>query len=135
MTTDKLSDQCLQSNDNNNAKLISHNKRYEAVMQGDGNFVIYSLENTSSDKRHVVYETDTYHKGHGPYKFYSQNDGNLVIYDSKNNATWSSKTANVRTKRPGPYYCRLFDSGSLKAFDKNNEIMWSSPIDHNLGKL
>ncbi|KAM9989837.1 hypothetical protein ACTFIY_005890 [Dictyostelium cf. discoideum] len=122
MTTDKLSDQCLQSNDNNNAKLISHNKRYEA-------------KTLSSDKRHVVYETDTYHKGHGPHKFYSQGDGNLVIYDSKNQATWSSKTANVRTKRPGPYYCRLFDSGSLKAFDKNNEIMWSSPIDHNLGKL
>ncbi|KAN0050088.1 hypothetical protein ACTA71_003189 [Dictyostelium dimigraforme] len=134
MTTDKLSDQFIQSS-TNNSKLISHNKRYEAVMQEDGNFVVYSLINLSTDKRNVVYATNTNHKGHGPYKFYSQGDGNLVIYDSKNHATWSSNTCNTRTHKPGPYYCRLFDSGSLKAFDANNEIMWSSPIDHNLGKL
>ncbi|KAM9953559.1 hypothetical protein ACTFIW_006917 [Dictyostelium discoideum] len=133
MTKDNLNDQCIQSDDNNNYRLVSHNKRYEACMQGDGNFVIYSLVNNSSDSRRVIYATNTCHKGSGPYKFYCQADGNMVVYSKDNHPTWSSNTCNKHTHRPGPYHCRLYDSGSLKAYDGNNSIMWSSPIDSQLG--
>ncbi|KAN0050279.1 hypothetical protein ACTA71_003391 [Dictyostelium dimigraforme] len=131
MTKDSLSDQCIQSDDNNNLRLVSHNKRYEACMQGDGNFVIYSLVNNSSDKRRVIYASDTCHHGKGPFKFYCQADGNMVIYDSKGHPTWSSKTCN--NHKPAPYHCTLYDSGSLKLFNGDNNIIWSSPIDSQLG--
>ncbi|KAM9990054.1 hypothetical protein ACTFIY_006089 [Dictyostelium cf. discoideum] len=133
MTKDSLNDQCIQSDDNNNYRLVSHNKRYEACMQGDGNFVIYSLVNNSSDSRRVIYATNTCHKGSGPFKFYCQADGNMVVYSKDNHPTWSSNTCNKHTHRPGLYHCRLYDSGSLKAYDGNNSIMWSSPIDSQLG--
>ena len=91
---------------------------YYAIMQKDGNFVVYkgnvfTVENAqwsthtegkkgTSIQLHVggilnMWDEDTktlvWHStpnkiGVGPYKLYMQDDGNLVIYDKNGLATW-----------------------------------------------
>ena len=55
-----------------------------AVMQWDGNFVIYS--NTSG----ALWSSNTH--VNNPAKLVMQNDGNLVIYKTDGTAIWSTKT-------------------------------------------
>ena len=99
-----------------NQKLVSLNGKYQAVMQYDGNFVIYSENGPiwhtvtpgvgtpgyslamQADSNLVLYATSgpTWFSGirggTAPYTLIMQNDGNLVIYDSSNRAIWASWT-------------------------------------------
>lgn len=59
---------------------------YTAVMQPDGNFVIYDSVNKA------VWNTGSGGKTNPPYQFNLQTDRNLVIYDSKGKAVWNSGT-------------------------------------------
>lgn len=69
-----------------NEFLVSSNRWYKAVMQEDGNFVVYSKA------LKAVWSTLTYGKGPSIFKY--QEDGNLVIYDAFNRPTWNSNTQN-----------------------------------------
>lgn len=71
---------------NPNEFLVSPNRWYKAVMQDDGNFVVYNKA------LKAVWSTLTYDKG--PSRFVYQEDGNLVVYDAYNRATWNSNTQN-----------------------------------------
>ncbi len=62
------------------------NRPLRAIMQHDGNFVIYDSSNTS------LWHTGTHGKGKAPYRLVLQKDGNLVIYDGNNKGIWSSNT-------------------------------------------
>jgi len=99
-----------------NQMLVSLNGKYQAVMQYDGNFVIYSENGPiwhtvtpgvgtpgyflamQADGNLVLYATSgpTWFSGirggTAPYTLIMQNDGNLVIYDSSNRAIWASWT-------------------------------------------
>jgi hypothetical protein len=62
--------------------LTSTNGRFVAVMQGDGNLVIYG-------GGRALWGTRT----HAPGSVLAlQGDGNLVIYDSQGRAVWSTRT-------------------------------------------
>jgi len=97
-------------------ELRSADGRYRAVMQQDGNFVVYGgsalwASNTVGHNGHwvvmqgdhnlVVYDkhnkalwsSQTDGRGHGNSRLVVQNDGNLVIYDGHNKALWASNTA------------------------------------------
>ncbi|EGC38467.1 hypothetical protein DICPUDRAFT_75958 [Dictyostelium purpureum] len=126
-------DETLHS-DEGVGKLVSWNDRYEAVMQTDGNWVVYSIPKSSEEKRRVIFASHSEKHGHHPYRMIMQGDGNLCLYDTKNHCTWSSNTCNKKTHKSGPYFVRLYDSGSLKVFDGSNDTLWSSPIDSALGK-
>jgi len=99
-----------------NESIVSANGVYTAIMQGDGNFVIYKqgggpiwASNTSGsgalvilqgDHNLVVYQgsspkwaSDTGGKGSGTVRLLMQNDANLVIYDGWNQPIWASNTA------------------------------------------
>jgi hypothetical protein len=97
----------------NNEQITSADGRYRAVMQSDGNFVVYgsgALWNSStfgsgfhlilqSDNNLVVYEgtapkwnSGTYGKGSSPTRLVMQNDGNLVLYDAAGSALWHTNT-------------------------------------------
>lgn len=103
---------------NVNDFLLSGNGSYKAIMQSDGNFVIYAgskpiwASNTvrgngtyyavmQSDGNFVLYNGTPQHQGPpywasntvtggGEYSLCMQNDGNLVIY--RGSATWASNT-------------------------------------------
>jgi hypothetical protein len=62
-------------------QIVSSNGLYRAVMQHDGNFVVYN-----EDK--AIWASKTYGKGD---RVVLQYDGNLVVYDGTR-ATWSSGT-------------------------------------------
>lgn len=54
-----------------------------AIMQGDGNFVVY-------DRRgRPVWDSGTFHAGS---RLLVQNDGNVVIYNASGNAVWATNT-------------------------------------------
>jgi len=98
---------------NVNEQLTSADGRYRAVLQSDGNFVVYGgsalwaastfgsgfhliLQN---DHNLVVYEgsspkwnTETYGKGSGNVRLVMQSDGNLVLYDGTGAPLWNSGT-------------------------------------------
>ena len=61
-----------------------------AVMQGDGNFVIYGYPKP-------IWATNTY--GHGPAFLQMQDDGNLVVYQI-NAPEWASKNHPRSTLEP-----------------------------------
>jgi hypothetical protein len=59
---------------------------FKAVMQNDGNFVIYNSLNQP------IWATGTDRKGSGPYRLVLQDDRNLVLYDANNTVHWASNT-------------------------------------------
>jgi len=66
-------------------ELRSRNGKYRAVMQGDGNFVLYDEHNKP------LWASGTNGKGHGIH-LQNQYDGNLVLYDRENRAVWATGT-------------------------------------------
>lgn len=92
-------------------QLISRNRRYRAVFQADGNFVVYA------DETVALWASDTVDRG---FRVTMQRDGNLIVMDDKNNPLWTSKTQSY-----GDFLmCR--DDGSLVVSVWNGQIAWSS---------
>lgn len=58
----------------------------KAVMQTDGNFVLYDANNKP------YWATNTNGQGKPEYRLSLQADRNLVLYDKTNRATWASGT-------------------------------------------
>lgn len=67
--------------------IVSSNGWYRAIMQSDGNFVVYSKNGTA------VWATNTSY-GDGSYRAVMQSDGNFVIYNG-NSSIWATNTANT----------------------------------------
>jgi lambda family phage minor tail protein L len=72
-----------------NQFLVSPNGWYKAIMQTDGNFVVFNKAIKA------VWSTLTYGKGLSTFAY--QLDGNLVVYDAFNRPTWNSNTQNQAT--------------------------------------
>jgi hypothetical protein len=115
-----------------NQLLRSPNKKYEARMQSDGNFVIYG-------EGKAIWSTQTQGRQQAPYRLAVQPDGNLMIYGSSSQdvtlpgfgvcragspciATWSTG------KRGGtaPYTLKMQDDGNLVMYDSANRAVWNS---------
>ena len=104
-----------------NVYLESTNEAYFAVMQSDGNFVVYV-------SRHMVpanalWASGTHGKGVGPYKLVMQGDNNLVIYDKRNTPTWASGTHNRGTR---PAKLIMQSDGNLVIYDAANRAIWAT---------
>ncbi len=104
-----------------NEYLVSSNKEYFAIMQDDGNFVIYKGSGPNNNKV-VVWDTSTV--GEESYAI-MQSDGNFVIYkgsgpDNNKGDVWATMTQTKGVK------IVLEDSGVLNVYNSNNTIVWSS---------
>ena len=87
--------------------LISADRRFSAVMQGDGNFVVYGPSGAR------------WNTGGGPAnRIAMQSDGNLVAY-SPTRATWSSRTAVSHHDR-----LVMQSDGNLVIYSGNNIALW-----------
>jgi hypothetical protein len=71
---------------NTNQSLESHDGRYFAYMQADGNFVVYRKSDMA-----VIWHTGT--NGSGADRIVMQTDGNLVLYTPDGRPVWWTGTA------------------------------------------
>jgi hypothetical protein len=105
-------------------RLYSPNNKYFAVMQSDGNFVLYSNgQNNGRGSDHPTWASGTNGRGNGPFKVVMQTDGNLVLYDSRGQPTWASNTNGRGTQ---PFKLVMQDDANLVLYDKNGTPTWAS---------
>jgi hypothetical protein len=98
--------------------LTSPSNTYYAIMQGDGNLVVYNNSIGTS----AVWSSNTSGKGKGPFCLRLQTDGNLGIIDSTNTATWYSNSYN---RGQGPYSLIMQDDANLVIKDSQQHAIWS----------
>lgn len=98
--------------------LVSKSRQYAAVVQSDGNLVLYKYPENKA-----LWSSKTYGKGAAPFTLRLQNDGNLVLYDGRKIATWSSGTMG---KGKPPYKLIMQDDGDLLLRDGNNQLFWGT---------
>jgi surface antigen len=90
--------------------LHSRNGKYRAVMQRDGNFVVYGPNGAEWSTR----------TGVAGSSITLQEDGNLVVY-AGGTAKWSSSTARARDAR-----LVMQDDGNLVMYSKGGLALWST---------
>jgi len=98
--------------------LVSKNGQYAAIMQTDGNIVLYKYPGQK-----VLWSSKTYGKGSAPYTLKLQKDGNLVVFDGRKVMTWTTGTAG---KGAGPFQLMMQDDGNLVLRDVNNQVLWGT---------
>lgn len=103
--------------------LTSRNAAYYAVLQKDGNFVVYVSRQWIP--RNALWSSQTSNKPPfiGPYTLSMQTDGNVVTYDSNNRAVWASQSS---VKDPKPYYLKMQNDGNLVVYDGNGKSTWAT---------
>lgn len=87
---------------------------YEAVMQGDGNFVLYNFSRTTK----ALWSSRT--AGHAGATLVTQPDGNAVIY-FKGKAIWSTKTRSTT-----PVYFEVSDR-EVDLVNEKGSYLWHRP--------
>jgi len=98
--------------------LASPNKQYAAMLQTDGNFVIYNSTNQPlwADGGNNVF---------GSTFVLLQTDGNLVHYLWNNHPLWSTATQNRGAK-----FLTMQDDGNLVLYNAQNQALWASNTHH-----
>lgn len=90
----------------------------KVLMQDDGNLAMHDTNNPN-----LIWATNTYGKGTGPYRWILQSDGNLVIYDVYNSVIWAT---NSYGKGERPYILYITNKGDLIIIDNNKSLIWNS---------
>ncbi|XP_039899989.1 mannose-specific lectin-like [Simochromis diagramma] len=93
--------------------LVSNNKQYKAVFQGDGNFVIYGWK--------PLWTSDT--EGSDAVRLCMQADCNLVMYNKCDKPKWHTNSAN--SAKCNMCRLQLTDDGKL-VVNRECEEIWSS---------
>lgn len=93
-------------------RLQSPNGVYEAVMQGDGNFVLYGPAG-------AMWHTGT--SGSGANRAVVQSDGNLVLYNAAGQWKWQS-----RTDGKGAGFLQVQDDGNLVLYSASSKWIWQT---------
>lgn len=113
---------------NSDDMLTAPNGAYFAVMQGDGNFVIYRGQSPNTIPANSLWATGS-NKGPGSYWITLQSDGNLVIYPGSghpppagppHSSIWASKT---QRSVGDQYTLRLENDGSLRIHDESSGVV------------
>lgn len=98
-----------------NQSIWSNNKKYQAIFQKDGNFVIYKHANGKKP----IWASNTDKKG-GTY-LTLQTDGNVVIYVKRAKPVWATNT-----NGKGGWRLVMQDDGNLVLYAKINTPVWAS---------
>eukprot|EP01022_Parablepharisma_sp_SALTPOND_P016837 TRINITY_DN2565_c0_g1_i1.p1 TRINITY_DN2565_c0_g1~~TRINITY_DN2565_c0_g1_i1.p1 ORF type:complete len:265 (-),score=13.20 TRINITY_DN2565_c0_g1_i1:229-1023(-) len=96
--------------------LVSPNGNCRAVMQHDGNFVVYQGPAT------VVWSSGTKYYGWGPYRLVMTSYGRPTIYDSEDRDLWNTGSA----KTTGGIWLFLEDTCELVLTNNWPSVTWTS---------
>ena len=100
--------------------LQSTSNQYYAILQTDGNFVIYLTYPFRTSN--AVYATSTWtSRLQRPFSLTMQTDGNLVMYDQYGRAVWSS---NTYAKGQAPHKLIMQSDANLVIYDNNWVPIW-----------
>ena len=99
---------------NQGEKLVSKNGKYTALMQSDGNLVIYTAGTP-------IWASNSGARGTPPFRLVMQADGNLVIYGA-NRFVWNSGVL----RGTAPFKLIMQDDGNLCIYDSKNSFIWNS---------
>jgi len=88
---------------------------FKAVVQGDGNFVVY--QGTKP-----LWSSKTEKRGSG-CSLEIHEDNNVVLYDAKRNKIWATQTAD---KGKSPVHLIQQDDGNLVLYDDDGKALWAS---------
>ena len=102
----------------NNLCLTSQNNLYKACINTDGDFVLYSGDNMSTDtKRWSI------NKKSPSGKLCMNNSGNLGAYTIDGKEYWKSE--NTTTLNLNPKYTAIMqNNGNFVVYDNNNNVIW-----------
>lgn len=101
----------------NNFCLVSNSGRFQAIFQGDGNFVAY-------DYGRPMWASGT--NGKGASRLVFQGDGNIVIYKVNGQPLWATGT-NGNYGRTGAWLMMQND-GNLVLYPHSYNNVWLAPI-------
>ena len=91
-------------------QITSNNGTFIAIMQHDGNFVLY-------EHGRPLWASNTVGRG---TRCIMQSDGNLVVYDNQH-PTWASNTHGK-----GGHYLIVQNDGNLVLYDRHDKPLWAS---------
>ena len=103
--------------------VFSATRNFQLIMQGDGNLVLYAIDDASLPRditkgtyKKAIWSSGT--NGKGAVRCTMQSDGNLVLYTKASKAIWDTRT----NGHPGAFL-RCQDDGNLVILGAN---AWSS---------
>ncbi len=101
--------------------LRSTNDAYFAIMQRDGNFVIYTSRDFSPVN--AQWSSNSTEKGQEPFRLIMEDSGDLVIRDAYNKQLWSTYTAGKGRK---PHHLIMQIDRNLVLYDGHHKPIWAS---------
>jgi hypothetical protein len=110
MTSLLLAGQQLNVND----RLVPPTGRMVLIMQGDGNLVLYRVDNSAA-----LWASNTW--GQPVTHAIMQGNGDFVCYDANGHPHWASGTGG----NPGAWVI-VEDDGNLVVYSSSNRILWAS---------
>lgn len=103
--------------------LTSISKQYFALVQTDGNFVLYKSNDFKRDK--PLWASNTYaSRNPRPFKLTLLKDGNLVLFDKNGQAVWTSNSENKGAN--GSHKLVLQNDGNLVLYDGQMSPIWAT---------
>ena len=101
--------------------LRSTNDAYYAIMQRDGNFVVYTSRDFSPVN--AQWSSNSDRSGEQPYRLIMLDSGNLVIRDVHGKQIWSTNTAGKGAK---PHHLIMQIDRNLVLYDGYHRPIWAS---------
>jgi hypothetical protein len=103
--------------------LVSTSRNYFAVVQQDGNFVLY--KSNSLKRENPLWASNTHGSRNArPYTLKLLNNGNLVLFDANNGEVWSTNSAGKG--QPGSYKLVMQNDGNLVLYDSKMTAIWAT---------
>lgn len=103
--------------------LVCTSKQYFAIIQSDGNFVVY--KSSSFKRENALWASKTHNLGNPkPFSLILSQNGELILRDKNQTAVWTSNSANKGSGQG--YHLVMQNDGNLVLYDKMKNPTWAT---------
>lgn len=111
--------------------LVSNNRCFYAIMQKDGNFVVYRGSGPGDTYGPALWASATaagYSLGDGDYSVYMRFDGNFVCFRGNNTSdiVWASASLKSYPLQSGDYVALMQDDSNLVVYNQSGGAPWAT---------